>query len=382
MPQVNTHYRRMDTEIQPTQRKRTVKLADRIWFQDGANPLVSMLKGKGYTDTAENQKVEWIGDSRILPTIRVLAATNAVTSLTLDGLVNTLVRVGDILYNPTGGEQMRITARTSTNQITVQRGFAGTTAAAIAAGDLILLGTGYGEGTRSPEGTVIYRDENFNYSQIFKHAVEITRNELKSPRWGENGDKRQERRKRVLELHKRSIETQLLFGAKSKSFDEAGNALYISAGVISYLTTNKLNITGGFTIDKFNNALAAIANMEASGDKVLMCGSDLLNAINSEGISKFAGGQGPVIKKYGVDVVEIVTSYGKVDVMFHPVISQVYPKMGLLLDLSNLRYTTIDDTSIEKDVHDRDYDGVKDQILTDATIQVWNEERHAVITLA
>ena len=382
MPQTGTHYMRTDTEVQAAQRKRTVKLDKRIWFQDGANPLISLLKGKGYTDTAENQKVEWIGDTRIVPTIGVAAATNTATTLTLDGAaVNTLLRVGDILLNPLTKEQVRITARTATNQIAVTRGYGSTAADAIAAGDLVCLAAAFGEGTRSPEGTTILREENYNYSQIFKNAVEFTRNELKSPRWGEEGDKRQERRKKILELHKRQMETQFLFGERKKDFDAQGNALYIAGGILSYIKTNVISFTGGFTVDKFNNALSAIATNEASGDKTLFCGATMLNAINSEGFSRLAGGQGPVIKKFGVDVVEIVTSYGKVDVVFHPVISQVYPNMGLLLDLANLRYTTIDDTQIQKDVHDKDYDGVKDLILTDATVQVWNEERHAVVTL-
>ncbi len=379
MPQYGTN----TTQIQDTQRKRSVKLVDRIWYKNGANPLVAMLKGKGYTDTTENQKVEWIGDSRVIPTVAIAAVDDAATTLTLTGgVLNVVLRTGDILKNPATGEQMRVTARTSTNQVTVQRGYGTTAAAAIAAGNLVVMGGAFGEGTRSPEGSIILRSENYNYSQIFKDAVEITRNELKSPRYAEDGDKRKARRTKILELHKRKIETQLLFGERKKDVDSAGNALYISGGVISYITTNNLSISGGFTIDKFNTALAAIANMEASGDKVFFCGSTLLNAINSEGMSKMAGGQGPVIKKYGVDVVEIVTAYGKIEVVFHPVLSQVYPAKGLLLDMENIRYTTIDDTQISLDVHDKDYDGVKDMILTDATIQVWNEERHAIITLA
>ncbi len=374
-------YGTSNTEVQSSQRKRSVKLADRVWFQNGANPIIAMLKGKGYTDTAENQKVEWMSDARVVPTIKVAAAGASDTSITLVGVSNAILRVGDILVNPATKEQMRVTGRVSTDKVSVQRGYGTTAAAAVAAGELVFMAGAFAEGTRSPEGSVILRNEDYNYSQIFKDAIEITRNELKSPRYAEDGDKRKERRNKIVELHKRKIETQLLFGERKKDTDDLGNALYIAGGMLSFIKTNRVSITGGFTIAKFNEALAAIANMEASGDKMLFCGSNMLNAINNEGISRMAGGQGPVIKSYGVDVVELMTSYGKVGVAFHPVISQVYPNMGLLLDLENIRYTTIDDTEMMLDVQDKDYDGIKDLVLTDATMQVWNEERHAVITL-
>lgn len=368
-----------NTERQPEFRKRSVKVADRAWYLNGANPFIAMLKGKGKTDTTESQKVEWVDDIKTALYVEAEAYSDSATTLTLTEGGNNL-RIGDIIYATATGEQMRVTGITSDTSITIVRAFGETAATAtVAASTLQVLSTGFGEGTNAPEGTVIGRKDNYNYSQIFKHTSDFTRNELKSPRYGEEGDKRQERRKKTLELHKRTIERQLLFGERKKALDKDGKALYVAGGLISFIKTHRISIAGGFTMDKLNAALADVANAEASGDKTLLCGSNFLNSINEAGFTKVQTKD--VATKYGANVTQIVTAYGVIDVVFHPVISQVNPNMAVLVDMENVKYTTIDDTALTNDVQEKDYDGTKDLILTDASLQVWNEETHAVITL-
>lgn len=368
-----------NTQNQQDQRKRTVKVADRAWYVNGANPFIAMLKGKGKTDTAENQKVEWMDDVKTSLFLDATPFTAAATSITFTSGAERL-REGDIIYVPTTGEQMRVESVTADTSATVSRAFGETAAAAVTENTAIqLLSSAFAEGTDAPEGVVIGRKENYNYSQIFKHTVDFTRNELKSPRYGETGDKRQERRKKTLELHKRMIERQLLFGERKKSTDKDGNSLYVAGGLVSFIKSNRINITGELTIDALNDALATCANAEASGDKTMLCGSNFLNALNKLGFSKVQ--TGAVAKKYGADVTQIVTAYGVIDVAFHPVVSQVNPNMAILVDMENVKYTTIDDTRVNLDVHSKKYDGVQDEILTDATLQVYAEETHAIITL-
>ncbi len=367
------------TTNQESLRKRSVKLADRVWYKNGASPLISMLKGKGKVDTTENQKCEWVSDIKATFSLEANAFTAAATSITVASGASVL-KEGDIINVPSTGEQMRVSSVTSDTAFVVTRGYGVTPATAVTEKTTIqMLSTAYAEGTNAPDGVIINKKEDYNFTQIFKHKIQFTRNELKSPRYGSEGDKRKERRAKTLELHKRLIERQLLFGERNKSADKDGNALYTAGGVISFIKTNRIKLEGTFNLDSLNSVMGSVANADASGDKVLFCGSNIMNNISSEVLTLLRTGE--VANKYGVDITEIVTAYGKVQVVFHPVISQANPNMALLLDMENIKYTTIDDTSITQDVHDKDFDGVMDMLLTDCTIQVYNEETHALIEI-
>ncbi len=367
------------TSNQESLRKRSVKLNDRVWYKNGASPLISMLKGKGKVDTTENQKCEWVSDIKATFILQASPFTNSATSITVASGALTL-KEGDLINVPSTGEQMRVASITSDTAFTVTRGYGATPATAITkASPIQLLSTAYAEGTNAPEGVVINKKEDYNYSQIFKHKIQFTRNELKSPRYGSDGDKRKERRAKTLELHKRIIERQLIFGERNKSADKDGNSLYTAGGVVSFIKTNRIKLDTKFNLDALNTVMGNVANADASGDKVLFCGSNIMNNISSEVLATLK--TGAVANKFGVDITEIVTAYGKVQVVFHPVISQVNPNMALLLDMENIKYTTIDDTSVTLDVHDKDFDGVMDMLLTDCTIMVFNEETHAIIEI-
>lgn len=368
------------TSHQESLRKRSVKIDDRVWYKNGASPLISMLKGKGKTDTTENQKCEWVSDIKATLVLEADIFTADDTTITVDSGASTL-KEGDIINVTATGEQMRVSSVTNDTEFEVDRAYGDTPATEVALPTNIqVLSTAYAEGTNAPDGYVINKKEDYNYSQIFKHKVQFTRNELKSPRYGSDGDKRKERRAKTLELHKRLIERQLIFGERNKSSDRDGNALYTAGGVISFIKTNRINLTGDFNLSALNEVMGRVANADASGDKVLFCGSNVMNDISSEVMATLKTGE--VANRYGVDITEIITAYGKVQVVFHPVISQANPDMALLLDMENIKYTTIDDTAITQDVHDKDYDGVMDMLLTDATIQVYSEETHAIITIA
>lgn len=216
-------------------------------------PLTGGYGADGRTAIAQGtcfeKKVSWLDESLITPrgTVNGTALNTTATTLTLAvGEENKFV-AGDVLITP-GNEYVRITAVAADGiTLTITRGYGSSTAAAIAAGAIVVgVGSVLTEG--SDPGTIrnVDRSQRDNYTQIFgPYAVGVSGTEQVIRKYGLNGTTEFEHQvaNRLKEAAV-GIEQAVLYG---KSVDGSVANTRSMGGLLDYITTNVDSSTTAIT---------------------------------------------------------------------------------------------------------------------------------------
>ena len=386
-------YNTYNTKTQEELVKRSVALRDKVFQNAKLSPLFMMLQAKGRTVAETNQKFEWLETKLNKPVFKIQPANNSATDLTVvvdeDNIA--FLTEGSIIKNIKTHEQMRVT-KINGKTITVQRAYGVTSAQNIEAdkedsvASFINISVAYPEGSLAPKGTVLLKNDNFNYCQTFRRTLKITRNKLRQGEYGDDGNTAESRRKiernKILRLHQNDIEQSLMFGEPKKDISGA-DPLYVTGGLFHYIKTNVMSITNPdkFKVGTINEILGAMADKGSAGDKVMLTGSSFNAKLNDNAIKTFAGGSGSLLKEYGISLDKIDTEYGELNIMYDPVLSSVYPNSAVIIDLEELMLHFIEETKMETNIQSDGYDGVVDTFLTDCGLEVSNEECHGILTL-
>lgn len=386
-------YNTYNTNTQEGLVKRSVALRDKVFQNAKLSPLFMMLQAKGRTVAETNQKFEWLETKLNKPVFKIQPANNSATDLTVvtdeDNIA--FLTEGSIIKNIKTHEQMRVT-KINGKTITVQRAYGVTSAQNIEAdkedsnASFVNISVAYPEGSLAPKGTVLLKNDNFNYCQTFRRTLKITRNKLRQGEYGDDGNTAESRRKiernKILRLHQNDIEQSLMFGEPKKDISGA-DPLYVTGGLFHYIKTNVMSITNPdkFKVGTINEILGAMADKGSAGDKVMLTGSSFNAKLNDNAIKTFAGGSGSLLKEYGISLDKIDTEYGELNIMYDPVLSAVYPNSAVIIDLEELMLHFIEETKMETNIQSDGYDGVVDTFLTDCGLEVSNEECHGILTL-
>lgn len=278
--------------------------------------------------------------------------------------------------------------------------------------NMIVIGNASQEGASSLSGRMYPPSYASNYTQIFRNAFNFTRNALKTPTTFDKTGLYRETAEDNLRAHMVEMEMAFLFGTKrvDNVVDpitgdttprrqtggviwfleqwEAANSIYrggVGAPAITTDATDEKRIisagsagtAGTMNWTDLNKYLerAFRCTNNKSFEKIFMCGSGFLGAINTalENRSQLNKDYG-VQKVYGMNVVTWETTFGTVHFKTHPLFSNnSYTRNnGLLLDVQNLKYRAYNDsdTTLLPNRQPRDYDGRKDEWLTEAGLEV------------
>jgi hypothetical protein len=178
------------------------------------------------------------------------------TSIVVDD--GTVFRINDTLFNPVTQEIMYITNIVG-NTLTVVRNIGGTSVAVIADNQPL-----YASGGASPEGDTKMTTvtgawtEDYNYTQIFRTTLEITRTAMKTAVYGPQevaDDKARKYRQHLMEM-----ETAFLFGQRHKitSGDEETR---FTRGIVAAIGTsgsNYYDVSGNLTKANLDGYLSGI----------------------------------------------------------------------------------------------------------------------------
>lgn len=251
-------------------------------------------------------------------------------------------------------EIIEVVSANSDTGITVRRGAAGTTPAAINDNAyLLLIGSSYAEGGSAPRAVSRNPIKSFNYTQIFKDAYEITgtANVTKT----RTGDAWSNDKARKAYDHSRAIEWSFLFGQRSETAvsSETGKPIRTMAGIRSQIPSSRTTVftgPGSFT-GATNNILDAIYKVfdfeSAAGDeRIAFCGNGALNALN-----KLVAMEDNVrvnfdktISQYGMNFREFTMPQGKLLIKTHPLLNihgGIYANSMWILDFSAIQYVTL-----------------------------------------
>lgn len=366
-----------------------------LWRQpNGQSPLTALM-GKMGSEKVKDPEFFWWSEA--LNTVRVQnsgAKIASDTTFTLAAGGDNLVP-GDLLMVEKAdqvifdNEIVEVSASTATS-MTVQRGAAATTAAGVP--DLAYftkIGNVFAEGTGAPIATTRNPTKANNYIQIFKTTYEMT-NTAKQVNNLRTGDPLKNDKKRKMFDHSISLEWAFLFGRKSETSGANGKPKRTTAGLRQFISTNVTVFGAGganpvLGIDTFNAAVMPVYNWNtgAGNERLILCGNGALNALNR--IARAAPGNvvnhTETVKVYGMDLQKWALPQGTFYFKTHPLMNlhPIYNNSMFVLDPSSIKYRYLRDTDFKDNIQANDSDTQKGQWLTEAGIEVQNEQGMAYL---
>jgi hypothetical protein len=271
---------------------------------------------------------------------------------------------------------------------------------------VMVIGNAVGEGASALTGRFYPPIRQTNYTQIFRNAFSFTRSSMKQPTEFDKTGIYREKAEDNLRAHMVEMEMAFLFGARRVENVvengetvprrqtagvlwfleqwEAANSIYRGGSGAPALTANtddqKRIITAAsstMTMKEFNGFLerAFRTTNDKAFEKLFLCGSGFLGAINALLETKAQLNKDFSVQKvYGMNVVTWETAFGTVHFKTHPLFSR-QPALrynGLLLDVQNLKYRALNDsdTTLLENRQANDFDGRKDEWVTEAGLEV------------
>nr|WP_255807279.1 DUF5309 family protein [Cohnella mopanensis] len=236
------------------------------------------------------------------------AVTNAATSVVVADAEpfrsGHVVKVGD--------ELLKVTAvDTGTKTLTVSRGYASTTAAAITDGTKIeVLFVEGAEGADARASRFKQRVRKSNLTQIFDDTVEVSGTAKAVTQYGIENLYEYEKQKKLLELALQ-LEKAVINGISY----ESGQVRQMK-GIRQWITTNVTNVNGGVTVGAINTLAQKIydaGGFSTGGDYKIMVAAKQKIALSGTDANKVALTRGD--NKRGQRVDYLVTDFGEFEVV-------------------------------------------------------------------
>jgi hypothetical protein len=376
--------------------QRRVDMADKIYLlQPEEAPFAALLR-KLSRKTTINPEFSWLEDEAT-PWVDAInngaGYASGATSLVVDN--GGYFAAGDLIKVFRTGETFRVTA-VATNTLTVTRGW-GSTAAALVDNDVLLvMGTAFSEGALAATARHTVKVKKFNYTQIFKTSVKLTKTLEASGLYAVSSERAFQRQKKARE-HNWSINRQLWFGARNENLSATDAPIRSSGGITHFVTTNKTSLA--------NDAAVTLAALDAFLESVFFYGSGtrwcflsphMATLINALGQAKLqlqhvTLGRAQENVAFGLSVTKYVSPHGICYFVYDRALkdwitltgSNAAGKVMFALDFDPeegiaYRPLTGRDTKFGADIQPPDADYTLDEYLTECGLQVGQEKRHGI----
>lgn len=368
-----------NTDFRPTNYRELFTLLE----PNGSAPLQALLSMTG-TETTDDPKYNHYRDE--LPDrklqINGAVASTSTASITVDAADDQqFVVAGTIIVNVDTGEVMRATGAASSNAIAVERNIGGTAHQIADDANLIIGGFADIEGGSAPAAISFDPTLDFNFTQIFKTAVQVT-GTLQNT-YLRTGDKEQEQLTKALKMHMSDIERAMFFGKRAEVNGTTASPLRFTGGLRNSIT----GVTDGASYGATNNIITEkefdrllIENIFAYGgnEKVAFCGARVISNLMEIGKNRWQPTQ--IDNAYGVSLSRYTTYAGDLLVYMHPMFRQVptMDKEMIILDMSEIKYRCMQgrDTQLIRDIQAPDFDGVKHMYMTDCGLEMLQSKVH------
>ena len=224
---------------------------------------------------------------------------------------------------------------------------------------VLIIGNINSEGAAMPSAISYDPVEYYNYTQIFRTPLNITRTaRLTRLR---TGDTYKEMKREALELQGIEMEKSALFGIRTSSTGDNGKPERTSQGLIPYIKENNPSCVSDFTLNAtyhgknwtddggggtFLDYYLEILFRYGRQEKLAVCGSGALLGLNklAEAGSHFT--MTSTTKSYGINVTEWVTPFGVIHLKTHPLFSieSSLRYAMVIFEPENMAYKYISDT--------------------------------------
>ena len=367
------------TDFRPTNYRELFTLLE----PNGSAPLQALLSMTGSESTDDpkyNHYRDELPDRKLQ--INGAVASTSTASITVDAADDQqFVVPGTIIVNVDTGEVMRATAAPSSNAIAVERNIGGTSHQIADDANLIIGGFADTEGGSAPIAISFDPTMDFNFTQIFKTAVQVT-GTLQNT-YLRTGDKEQEQLTKALKMHMTDIERAMFFGKRAEVNGSTASPLRFTGGLRNSITTVTDAASYGassnvITEKEFDRLL--IENIFAYGgsEKVAFCGARVISNLMEIGKNRWQ--PTAIDNAYGVSLSRYTTYAGDLLVYMHPMFRQVptMDKEMIILDMSELNYRYMQgrDTQLIRDIQAPDFDGVKHMYQTECGLEMLQSKVH------
>lgn len=250
-------------------------MEDVIWLISPDDvPLLGSVDGDGRSvlPTGEifETKYDWLDE--VLKTPR----SNAVGSVTTTGTVLTLTagtginfQTGDVIYTPEGEDILVSGYGTTADTLIISRGYAGSSAAAIATNDLMIgVGAALVEGSDPPAARAHDRVDRNNYSQIFgPQAITVSGTEQAVRKYGLRSTEFDHQAANAIKEQNIAIEQAILYGNPYVGSGTAGRTM---GGMKAFITTNVDGATTVLTDTTLITQLQACYDAGGKPDRIVV----------------------------------------------------------------------------------------------------------------
>ncbi len=226
---------------------------------------------------------------------------------------------------------------------------------------IVIVGNINEEGGYMPNSISYDPVKYFNYTQIFRTPLSITRTARETKL--RTGDAYKEMKREALELHGIEMEKAFLFGIPTENTGSVmSKPERTTAGIINFI---RANVPNNFNDFRLNSSYSGKGWLDAGGgetwlenyleqvfrfgrpEKLALCGSGALLGINR--LVKAFGHYELKAREvaYGIKIVEWITPFGSIYLKTHPLLSQETSTRQciLLIEPENLVYRYITDTT-------------------------------------
>jgi len=339
-----------------------------------ANPFLSILQRakKSNTRTAE---FSWY-DSEPGAWWTKMTASADDSETTLDVSDATIFRPWDVIKVPRTGEVMRVTAvDESAKTVTVVRGQGTSSTAELTSDDwLMRLGNAMQEFSNAPESKIAQPVKEYNYTQIFRRPFDQSMTSEREALKTNETERNRLRRDQALE-HKLDIERALLFGERR---EDVANKLRMTGGLLSFIKTNHLDVSGNLTEQKFEE-FCEMLFANGSSKKLLICSYRVGSIINQFAKDKIRTASGE--STYGIRLKMYESFHGDLAIVPSRTLEKDYLGLAFGVDMDYVQYRPLNgrDTTLRTNIQAPDADGWRDEYLTEVGLQVRLEKVHAVL---
>lgn len=344
-------------------------------------PLNALMMKLNRMQRSTQAKQEWVEKDLGTPTTTTTSETAAGgTTIAVATGTGYMFNANDLIWVPATGEQILV-ASTAASTVTVTggRAFGSTSAATIPSGaTLVLLSSAYAENGTSGTGVAISPEMPYNVNQISRTPIDVSRTFLQTDNYNFK-NKLKELHRDALIIHLEKLERQMLVGELKW---DTTNHRRSMAGINSFITTNRENMSASFTKAKFDSFLKEVM-FNGGGDYALLGSGTLIEGLNQEVLTNSNMNITPATKEWGLDVRNYLSPFGKVRIMYHRVLSQImegqYGGCGFLLNMNLLTKYFIQKMILKENIQANDADGRKDEYLEECCIGVANEQNHGFL---
>lgn len=368
-----------------------------LWMNPNGSAPLFALTSKGKHQAVTDPEFNWWEETNTIARLQVngAIADGVTTTIVVDQDDARQLIPGDLLLvepaTQVAGyteEILRVVSVTNATTIVVERGAAGSTAAAIANDRwLHRIGNAQPEGTRSTTSSSTNPTKYNNYTQIFKTPYQVSKTADNTT--FRTGSARDNERKRKTFQHSEKIEQALMWGRASEVTDSTSNQpLRTTMGLRQFIVSNRTVFTVAPTEDTFLSAVYPVFDYEsgeAGNERIVFAGNGALNSLNK--LAKNATNSRinfkETVKFYGMELQKWILPQGTLYIKSHPLMNvhSIYKNSMFVVNPSGIIYRNLKnrDTTLQKDIQENDADYIKDQWMTECGFEFHYERTMAYL---